>query len=84
MKATPVGSLHCLYTLQKAISSPLRGPLFPRGSPKKQANKLPGRHTGLPLRQKNEYTQKRKKPMIESSGDRYLSLPSSCGMRKAV
>lgn len=30
MKATPAGSLHCLYTFQKAISSPLRGATLPK------------------------------------------------------
>ncbi len=35
MKATPVGSLHCLYTLQKAISSPLRGATLPKRITKK-------------------------------------------------
>lgn len=49
MKATPVGSLHCLYTFQKAISSPLRGATLPKRITKTQAKKLPGRHTGLPL-----------------------------------
>ena len=35
MKATPVGSLHCLYTFQKAISSPLRETPHPKRITKK-------------------------------------------------
>ena len=35
MKATPAGSLHCLYTFQKAISSPLRGATLPKRITKK-------------------------------------------------
>ena len=68
MKATPVGSLHCLYTFQKAISSPLRETPLPKRITKRHKQRKTN-NAGAQQCVRPKYTQAKKLP------DRHTGLP---------